>query len=99
FDSALSNGSFVDDPLAFAADADLSAVAEDLVADARLRAAFGAHELNVRGVQRRLALDDAALDVLARVGPRVPLDHVDALDDQAVLPGGSRKHLQDAAAL
>jgi hypothetical protein len=47
-------------------------------------------------VQRGLALDDAALDVLARVRPRVALDHVDAFDDQAVLV---RHHLQHAPAL
>ena len=62
---APSAGSFVDHSLALAADADLAAVAENLVADARLRAALGADQLHVRGVQRRLALDDAALDVLA----------------------------------
>ena len=48
------------------------------------------------GVQRRLALDDAALDVLLRVRPRVALDEVHALDDQPALV---RNHAQHAAAL
>src|SRR5947199_316656 len=61
-----------------------------------LNAAFGAHELHVRRVQRGLALDDPALDVLARIRPRMALDHVHAFDDEPVLLG---QHLQDAAAL
>ena len=63
--TSLSGGSFVHHSLALAADPDLAAVAEHLVADARLRAALRAHELHVARVQRRFALDDAALDVLA----------------------------------
>src|SRR5207245_5796473 len=68
----------------------------DLVADARLGAALRADELHVRRMQGRFALDDAALDVLARVRPRVALDHVHALHDQPVVLG---LHFQDAAAL
>src|SRR5262249_30771441 len=48
--------------------------------------------LDVRRMQRRLALDDAALDVLARVRPRVALDHVHALDDEPVLVGEDFQH-------
>ena len=50
-------------------------------------------------MERRLARDDAALDVLARVRLRVALDHVHAFHDEPVLAVASRQHLQDAAAL
>src|SRR5205823_713059 len=98
-DSALSTGSFVHDPLTLAADADLAAVAEDLVADARLCAALGAHELNVRRVERRFAFDDTALDVLPGIRPRVALDHVHAFHDQPVLAVDTGDYFQDAPAL
>ena len=44
------------------------------MADARLGAALGAHQLHVRRMDRRFTLDDAALDVLAGVGLRVVPD-------------------------
>src|SRR5262249_9771909 len=88
--------SFVDHSLALAADADLAAIAENLVADARLHATLRAHQLHVRGVQRRFALHDPALDVAAGIRLGVALDHVHAFDDQAVLV---RDHFQDAALL
>ena len=47
-------------------------------------------------MHRRFALHDAALDVLVRVGLRVPLDHVHPFDDQAV---SLRHDLQHAATL
>ena len=49
----------------------------------------GQTSCTLRRVQRRLALDDAALDVLAGVRLRVALDQVHAFDDQAVLRPGS----------
>src|SRR3954468_4816056 len=64
--------------------------------DARHLSALGAHQLDVAGVQRALTLDDPALDVLLRVGPGVALDHVQPLDDDAVL---RRQDLEDAALL
>src|SRR5258706_1352830 len=47
---------------------------------------------DVRDRDRGLALEEAALDVLLRVRARRPLDHVDALDDDAPL---LREDLQD----
>src|SRR5262249_2717174 len=93
---------FVDHSLALAADAYLAAVAEDLVADARLRATLGTDQLDVARVQRRLALHDAALHLLAGVRLRVALDHVHAFDDEAILADaalGARQHLEHAPAL
>src|SRR5206468_10084729 len=84
------------DPLTLPANPDLAPVAENLVPDTRLRTALGAHELDVARVQRRLALDDAPLDLAAGIRFGVPLDHVHAFDDQAVLV---RQHFQDAATL
>src|SRR5229473_244812 len=92
----LSGGSFVHDPLALAANPDLTAVAEDLVTNARLRAALGTHELHVARVKRGLALHDAALDVLVRVRLRVALDHVHAFDHEAI---GLGRHFEDAPTL
>src|SRR5262249_37150381 len=88
--------SFVDDPLALATDANFSAIAENLVTDARLGPAFRAHNLNVARMNRRFALDDAPFDVLAGVRLGVALDHVHAFDNQPVLV---RHDLQDAAPL
>src|SRR5262249_38301055 len=78
------------------ADPDLAAVAKNPVPYARLRAALWTYQLNVRRVQRRLPLDDAALDVPARIRPRMALDHVDTFNDQ---PVSIRKNFQNAAAL
>src|SRR5262249_39666521 len=64
--------------------------------DARLGAAFWAHQLHVARMHRRLALDDATLDVALRVRLRVALDQVDTFDDQPVLV---RLRAEDAPAL
>src|SRR5215217_7255153 len=58
-------------------------------------AALGADHLEVGDLDRRLALEDAALDALVRVRPRVPLDHVHALDDGLAVAG---EDAQDPAA-
>src|SRR5262249_62280569 len=84
-----------DDSLALTADADLAAVAEDLVTDARLGAALRADELHVARVHRRLALHDAALHLLGRVRLRVTLDDVHALDDEAALSHFTARTTQD----
>ena len=52
------------------------------LADPGRLAALGADQLHVRRVQRRLALDQPALDVALRVRLGVALDDVHALDDQ-----------------
>ena len=71
-----------------------------IVVNMGLGVALGADQLHVRRVQRRLALDDPALDPLARVRLGVPLDQVDALDDEARRAALLRRqHLQDPAAL
>ena len=59
-------------------------------------AALGAHQLHVRGVQRRLPLDHAALDLALRIRLGVALDEVHALDHHAVLLG---QHLEHASLL
>src|SRR6185503_14976971 len=81
---------------AVAAHAHARAVRHGLGADARAPAALAADHHHVAGVDRRLALGDAALDVALRVGPGVPLDEAHALHDDAVLVG---QHLQDLALL
>src|SRR5215203_335121 len=58
-------------------------------------AALGADHLQVGDLDWRLTLEDAALDALVRVRPRVPLDHVHALDDGLALAG---EDAQDPAA-
>ena len=67
-----------------------------LAADAGPLAALPAHDLDVAGVDGRLALGDAALDVALRVGPRVPLDEAHSLHDHPVLLG---QDLEDLALL
>src|ERR1035438_6026806 len=47
----------------------------DVVGHAHRFVASGAHQHHVGGLDRALALRDPALDLLARVGPRVTLDH------------------------
>src|SRR5215471_1059899 len=44
------------------------------------------HLLDVRDVNRALALGDAAFDLLGRILPRVPLDHHHVLDDNFARP-------------
>src|SRR5215471_5692272 len=63
-------------------------------ADPRARVAVRVHEHHVGDVDRGLLLGDPSRDVLGRVGPHVPLDHVDALDDDAAR---SREDLDDLA--
>ena len=77
-------------------DADPRLVVEGLVPDPGQLAAVRIHQHDVRGVNGRLALDDAALDLLLRVGLGVALDQVDALDHHPALV---RQHAQHAAAL
>ena len=61
-------------------------------ADPGPRVAVGVDEHHVGNVDRRLFLRDPSGDVLGRVGADMPLDHVDALDDHAVI---GRQDLQD----
>src|SRR5690606_1176048 len=98
-DSDPSGGSFVDHSLALAANPDLAAVLEHAVPDARGRAALGADQLHVRSVQRGFLLEDAALDATLRVRPRMALDEIDALDDEAVLVGDHAQHAALLAAI
>src|SRR4030095_217955 len=84
------------DPFAFTAEPDPPAVVEATAADPRWRATFRTDDLDVRRVERRLTLHDAAFDVSLRIGFRVPLDEIDALDDDAELAG---QYAQNAPAL
>src|ERR1700687_3816432 len=60
---------------ATAADAFLGSVGQNFVADPCAFIARGTQQLNVRDRQRTFFFNDAALHVLGRVRPRVPLDH------------------------
>src|SRR5262245_61592699 len=77
----------VQDAVAAPARPDLLAVVEPPVPDPRRLAAFAADDHQIARVHRRLALQDAALDVALRVRPRVLADEVHALDDRAPLGG------------
>ena len=69
------------------------------MADARLRAALGAQQLDVRRMQRRFPLDDAALDIALRIRLRVALDHVHAFHDEPVLRSHHFQHAPLLAAV
>src|SRR5216684_1324051 len=78
--------------VAMAATAHFRAVRQDGMADARVLAAAPANHHHVRDVDSRFFLHDPALDVLRRVGTRVPLDDADVLDHHGVLLRVDRKH-------
>src|SRR5436305_4823684 len=66
---------------------DAAPVVEPLAAEPRGLPALRADDLQVGDLDRRLAFEDAPLDPLVGVRPRVPLDHVHALDDGLALAG------------
>src|SRR5467141_815713 len=68
------------------------AVRQHGVANPRVFAAAPADDHHVRNVDPGFLLDDPALDVLRRVGTRVPLDDADVLDHHGVLLRVDRKH-------
>src|SRR5260370_6840840 len=75
-----------------AAAAHFRAVRQHGVANPRMLAAASADHHHVRDVDPRFFLHDPALDVLRRVGTRVPLDNADVLDHHGVLLRVDRKH-------
>src|SRR5713226_2527897 len=75
-----------------AAAAHFRAVRQNGVANPRMLAAAPANDHHVRDVDPRFFLHDPALDVLRRVGTRVPLDDADVLDHHGVLLRVDRKH-------
>src|SRR5208282_979200 len=68
-----------------AADAHFRAVRQRRVPGARVLAASGANQHDVRNVERAFLLENAALDVLRRIRPRVALDNVRVLDRHPAL--------------
>src|SRR5665647_66667 len=76
-----------------AAGADLAAVPGQPVPDTGGLAARGADEHHVGRVDRRLALDHAALRVGLRVRLGVLLHHVEPLEDDAAVLGVDTRHL------
>src|SRR5258708_4604221 len=76
--------------------AHLGAVRQNAVPNARVLAAIGADHHHIGNVDARFLLDDAALDVLARVGTGVALHDGDMLDHHRVFLGVDAEH---AAAL
>src|SRR5262245_60994146 len=75
----------------------LASALEYLEADSRRLAGFRVDVSDVRDVERRLLLDDAA--GIAGRGPRMPLDHVDALHQDARLVAQDPQHLAGLALL
>src|SRR6185503_15572542 len=71
-------------------------VVQTLVTDPAGLVTLLAQHHQIRDRDGGLLLDDPALDLLLRVRLRVPLDHVHAFDEGAVL---LRVHAQDAPAL
>src|SRR5689334_3781327 len=84
--------------VAAAANANLAAIGQQLVADAHGRIALVAHEHHVGGVNRRLLFDDAAC-LLRPARLTVPLHDIEPLDDHGVLVGQHAQHLAGLAAL
>src|SRR5467141_2482597 len=78
--------------VAMAATAHFRAVRQHGVANPGVLAATSADDHHVRDVDPGFFLDDPALDVLRRVGTRVPLDDADVLDHHGVLLRVDRKH-------
>src|SRR5215470_13699003 len=76
-----------------AADAHAVPVGHGLGPDAGAPAALAADHHHVAGVDGRLALGDAALDVALGVGPRVPAHEPHSLHDHAVLVAQDLQHL------
>src|SRR5258707_455672 len=76
--------------------AHLGAVRQNAVPNARVLAAIGADHHHIGNVDARFLLDDAALDVLARVGTGVAFHDGDMLDHHRVFLGVDAEH---AAAL
>src|ERR1039457_4576512 len=68
----------------------------DVVRHAHGLVAAGAHQQNLGCREGAFALRNAALDLLGRIGPGVPLDHHDVLHQDLA---GPPVHAQDAAAL
>src|SRR5690242_14184843 len=71
-------------------EAHLAAVIEEAIANPRRLLRFRIDMRDVRDMDRRLALDDAAR--LARPRRRVALHHVDALHDDAVVGAHDAQH-------
>src|SRR6185437_667934 len=72
-------------------EAHLAAVIEEAIADPRRLLRFRIDMGDVRDVNRRFALDDAA--GLTRPGRRVAFHHVDALYDNAIIRAHNAQHL------
>src|SRR5713226_4071584 len=83
---------FIERRFAMAATAHFRAVRQNRVSNPRVLAAASANHQHVRNVDSRFFLDDPALDVLRRVGTRVPLDDPHVLDDHGVVLRVDRKH-------
>src|SRR5687767_221356 len=95
---ALSSLPLVDRFAAAPADTLLPAVGQELGPVPHRAVAARAHEQDVRERQRALALDDAALPDLRR-RPLVLLQHVQLLDDDALLVVEHAQHLAALASL
>jgi len=78
--------------VAMAATAHFRAVRQNRVSNPGMLAATSADHHHVRDVDSRFFLDDPALDVLRRVGTRVPLDDPHMLDHHGVVLRIDRKH-------
>src|SRR5579864_5794346 len=83
--------SLVEDFAGALGEAHLAAVLEEFVADPRRLVRFRIEMGDIRDMDRRLLLDDAAR--LAGGGTRMALDHVHALDEHAVLVAQHAQHL------
>src|SRR5271169_5176316 len=77
---------------AAAARAYFLSVRESGVPHPRMLAATGANDHYVRNIHRAFFFDDAALDVLPRIRPRVALDDRSMFDHHGILLGVDREH-------
>jgi len=65
----------------------MSTVSENLLLQARMLSAVLAHDRDIRNIDRRFFLHDAALDVALGICPRVALDHLNAFDHDLSVRG------------
>jgi len=70
------------------------AIGQNFVCDARVLFAVLANNGDIRDVNRRFFLDDAAFDIALRIRTRVPLDHLNAFDHDLLV---FRYHDENAA--
>src|SRR5438445_2525331 len=92
FIAALVSPLLVQSAVATLASPDFCAVRQNVVPDAAVLAAISANDHHVGNVDARLFLDDAALDVLARVRAGMTLHDGDVLDNHRVFLGVDAEH-------